>query len=365
MLRLAVVAVALVATGGCGDSEARDEAARSQERTRTAHVSLEQEPATREETRWVGRVVDWALGIGEPLEVVASISAASAGATPTGEARAELEDALAEIADCSTALGETAGEAPSERLTNVADQVQAACEHFEAGAEAAKELLAGGGSAEALNAAWQREWEQASSLVDGASEAIVDYQPGNARDLPVRKGPTKESRVEPVFGTVTGELVDDEVEARCWSEDDWNGLVREMSAFTNGRIGVNALGFTGLGDDRVNLAPVICDGLVALHYRRLRPSGDDEELGVALAVGTLAHEAHHARGVVNEAAAECYGMQHVRDLARRLGADGAYADRLASVYWSTVYRAAPDVYRSRECRDGGRLDAHPDSSVWP
>ena len=44
-------------------------------------------------------------------------------------------------------------------------------------------------------------------------------------------------------------------------------LMREEGAYTQGRLRADTLGFAGIGADRINLAPSVCDGLVQLAYR--------------------------------------------------------------------------------------------------
>ena len=85
----------------------------------------------------------------------------------------------------------------------------------------------------------------------------------------------------------------------------------------------------------------------------------------AVAVHVLAHEAIHLRGWTDEAVAECYGMQYTAQVARGLGASPSQAQHLAEFYWRVVYPDMPDPYTTPDCVDGGRLDLHKDSDVWP
>ena len=85
----------------------------------------------------------------------------------------------------------------------------------------------------------------------------------------------------------------------------------------------------------------------------------------ALAVHVLAHEAMHLRGWTSESVAECYGLQYTAQVARDLGATSRQAQSLAEFYWRVVYPEMPDEYRTEECVDGGRLDLHKDSTIWP
>ena len=87
---------------------------------------------------------------------------------------------------------------------------------------------------------------------------------------------------------------------------------------------------------------------------------------MAYAVGILAHEAEHLLSPsASEADTECYDMQEIRKVAGLLGADAAYANRLATRYWLELYPSEPANYKTGECRDGGDLDSSPNSPVWP
>jgi len=122
------------------------------------------------------------------------------------------------------------------------------------------------------------------------------------------------------------------------------------------------------------LAPQVCGTLERL-WRRGGPSLACTELGggecgkdvVALAWATsaLAHESFHLRGVRDEAAAECYGLQSTAFTARALGAPPAYAARLAEYTFWNVRPPVDYGYFSSECRDGGKLDLRPQTSRWP
>ena len=122
------------------------------------------------------------------------------------------------------------------------------------------------------------------------------------------------------------------------------------------------------------LAPVVCATLHRL-WEGSRPSLACTELGqgqcgqevieLAWATTALAHESYHLRGVRNEAAAECYGLQSTAFVARRLHAPPAYAERLATYTFWNVRPPVDYGYFSPECRDGGTLDLHQASDSWP
>ncbi len=360
----------MLATAGCGsNAPERDERAQRDARRATTSVaedpSLAEKAPTTAEVEWVGKLVDWSLALAAPLEIAAGAGEAlSKGERLADVATATAEEALNEVLHCHRMFERIAGDPPSGRLDEVASTVRDACESFETGAEAGLRML-GGASDTTLTDEWARAWQQGSQLASTASDAVIDYQPSNARELAVRKGPVGTTRIEPVFSDVASLLAETDVEARCWSRKDWPSLLRQMKSFSNGRVREGTLGFAGFGDHRVNLAPPVCEALVALRYERLRPPTGDAQLALALAVGTLSHEAQHARGVATEARAECYGMQLVREAAHQLGAGQGYASALADLYSRVIYPAAPPLYRSSDCRDGGRLDLNPQSSDWP
>lgn len=363
---LAALALAITGCGGEGHVSDEDVAGAKQTAPVTSTESTEA-PATEQEVAWAGRVIDWAILVGAAVEFAHAQSDGLAnGEPPPAEVRQPLAKALRALSGCGPYTKANVGKSPSARLESVQFAVESACGHYAAGAAAALELLRGAGDhAPALVGEWETTWEKGDELMASISEELVGFQPANTRALPEKSGEALESRIEPEFGAVASALVETDVEVRCWSQKDWEALIGEMKRFTNGRIGEGAVGFAGHGDDRLNLAPEICEGLVALRYENARPTDREEVAYLAVAVQTLMHEAQHVRGVVNEAGAECYGLQMTRDAARRLGANRAYAATLARTYWTEVYELLPAEYRSDECRDGGALDASPNSRVWP
>lgn len=104
----------------------------------------------------------------------------------------------------------------------------------------------------------------------------------------------------------------------------------------------------------------------ACNWLKAYEDGDKRvTMHAALGVHVLAHEAIHLRGWTSESVAECYGLQYTADVARSLGATATQGQRLAEFYWRMVYPEMPDEYRTPDCVNGGRLDLHKDSDVWP
>lgn len=357
---LALVTGLLVACGGggsAGDNPPR-KAAPAPDRTKV----------NKAEVAWAGSVIEWAVGFSIPVEAAtAAFDEVKAGGNLPIEAVAQLEDLFLTILNCAPTYRSKVGDPPGDRLSRAGQLLEAACQKFAVGADAGLEIVNGEqeNSRKIYLAQWKTTWNEARGLVKSAAEELVDFQPANTRELPVADGKTLDSRIEPFFGEVASGLVGTDVEARCWSPVDWSRLMREMKAFTGGRLHPDTVGFTGFGDERVNLAAEVCGGLVALAYEKRRPTEGFERLELALGVAILMHEAHHADGVFNEAVTECLGIQDIRSAAQRLGADERYAGVLAEAYWNEVYPTLPRGYRSPECQDGGRLDQHRGSPVWP
>ncbi len=88
-------------------------------------------------------------------------------------------------------------------------------------------------------------------------------------------------------------------------------------------------------------------------------------LEIAWSLNTLAHESYHLAGVRNEAQTECYALQAIDFVARRLGASREQAQALASFSFDQLPRRMPPEYSSTECHNGGTYDLRPGSPVWP
>jgi hypothetical protein len=115
----------------------------------------------------------------------------------------------------------------------------------------------------------------------------------------------------------------------------------------------------------VTLGPAICSELTRLAHDDLAVWRDESPDALAWSVATLAHESMHVAGIRNEAIAECYGMQRIRAAAVGLGRTAHEGRYLATLFWRHWYPWIPPGYRSRACRNGGRLDLRPRSDLWP
>jgi hypothetical protein len=248
--------------------------------------------------------------------------------------------ALAALRSCGPIFRSSVGAAPSARQRAAARVVLGACADFARG-----DLSAG-----------DRALDDSGSLI---------FLRSDGRALPKRGGLTDESRVEPRFSRVAAALsgVPGTV-LRCWSLPDWLSLIAERGAYTGGAVDLRADGFVSEGR-RVNLAPRMCERLVRFVYEEERPASRRTKLQLANTVLTLAHETVHVSQGADEAVATCYGLQRMRRAATLLGAPRPYANGLAELAWTGLYPYGLAKYHSPQCHDGGKLDLHPRSSVWP
>ncbi len=374
-----VVAVAILAAAGCRSSD--DASIRETSSARPARasvrvedVSVARKPATEAEVRWVARLATWSARIAAPVKNAAATAPTLTWRwTPGSAAARKLRRALRRVARCSESYERLVGKPPSERLADVAALAHDACASYEEGARAELEALRDRHRSSLRE--WASYWATGAALIESVRDVFADYTPSNEQQLPRRSGLTEVSRIEPVFSRAAEKAIvggtapwsdSHALQVRCWSRRDWGPLLARTNAlFHVTRLPPDTLGYLDLvGDYRINLSASVCKALTEFRYEHSRPEGV-EELELARALQTLAHEAEHARGVSREPVAECYGAQRVRRVAIALGADAAYADALAEAYWRDVYPVAPPAYRSSECRPGGGLDLAPRSPAWP
>jgi hypothetical protein len=138
--------------------------------------------------------------------------------------------------------------------------------------------------------------------------------------------------------------------------------------------GVVALDEYGGPADHTDLRAATCAELDALVEGRRKAElacaarssscGDDVQ-ALAWAVGTLAHESFHLRGILDEGLTECYAIQTMASTAQRLGATPVEAQNLAILHWETGVPQMPASYQEPGCENGGAHDLRRDDPVWP
>ena len=166
------------------------------------------------------------------------------------------------------------------------------------------------------------------------------------------------------YSRIASTIAHKHVDAHCWSFGDWASLNDEVSALYHHGTEFRASGFANIGADSIELDPYTCTTLALLQVRALDNDYRQYALSFAETVDTLAHEATHARGVENEAETECYAIQLVPETARLLGLPARIGRLFANAMWRD-YPHEPNGYATKGCRDGGPLDLHPGSAIWP
>jgi hypothetical protein len=178
-------------------------------------------------------------------------------------------------------------------------------------------------------------------------------------------------RLEVFLADVGEEVADRSMIAHCANADAWEDVQREAKGKAD------LLGYVRIGTRVANLAPSICYALHRARYLAWEPDfgciSASRKADVPLcpprinelirAAATVAHEAQHVSGIVNEKRAECFGLQSAALVAQRLGVPPSVSDHVAWYAWH--FSEAPKPYQSRECRNGGRLDLDPDSRSFP
>ena len=314
------------------------------------------------EIAWIERYTEWS---GDFNDAVVEAQATRDETLARDATVADLRESLEPVRACSRSFGDRVGEAPGNRLEAVAALIRRACANAERAA--ALDVQSFQGDPARVGAELDARWYRSTSLFRLADDRL-DRLVGDSRRLPVRRGPSAASRVDPLYGRVatrlaTARYADREVEVRCWSHADWDGLVRIVDAL-DPETDIDLAGFVPTHESRINLAPEVCGALDTLVYEKRRPGGEDALL-VADGVGIFAHEIEHIVAPLGEAETECHGMQDIRRLARMLGAPRAYADELARLYWDELYEENDDEYRTPRCRNGGPLDRNETTDVWP
>jgi hypothetical protein len=318
--------------------------------------------STPAEVRWLGRVARWSEAFARTgLQVSRFETGVEFDRVLRGERKAvaRYRRVLEPIRSCGTGFEQAVGRAPTPRLRESERRFRTSCARFRRGVELMLRAVVEQ-DPDVADAA-QRSIEAAAKA---SSVAAGTLPPGEKQRLPRRAGVVAVSRIEPTFSRAAGRVAEKEVEARCWSERDWRRLMVEERTYTRGKVNAAVLGFASPGGARVSLAPDTCRDLAHLVYGRERPADPERRLMLALALVTLAHESVHASGVADERTAECHGIQLADRAGVALGLKRAYAQRLQKLYWAH-YGDVPSVYRSRECRDGGKLDLRASTSDFP
>jgi hypothetical protein len=275
--------------------------------------------------------------------------------------RPRLRRVVVRLEGCARRYLRDVGLPPSERLREGALLALRACAGFARGERLELDALSGPPSDKLI---------EGGDAVAKGSEAFIEANKSLDaalvwnKHLPKTGGVTAQSRIEPLFSRVASTVAQRPLEIRCWSSRDWSNVLAEFRVWAPGRF--DPAGFVPDFDlGRANLDPWTCRHLDALAYRHAHPRGGEAQLDLAYAVQILSHETQHLVSPGTEAETECYGMQALTRVARSLGASAAYARVLARRFWEDGYALNTPAYKTKLCRNGGPLDAHPASNVWP
>lgn len=251
--------------------------------------------------------------------------------------------------NCAGELPKSPGPPPTQRLRPAYASLLAACTAAKDGQQGHALALAYRAGDEAVVGAGRHLFS-----VHGA----VDSSTSGGSDA---------SHIDPFYNRAASAVAGKDVTARCWSGRDWHHLTAETDAIAAtkryGRPDVS--GFAQVGGSTVNLSPVVCSYLDQIALGGFEAiSGPPTELYAGWSLDTLAHESEHARGSRNEARTECYAIQMIPTVARVLGLTPRQGRILTEDVWRQYPHEAPG-YSTPACRNGGPLDLHPHSNVWP
>ena len=354
--RLGALALLVVLVAGCSSS--RDSA-------RDVQVPKSHRHATRKprhDIAWLALLRRWRMDLARNGDRASRIALEVRRGTRPLRA---LKRPLSRLTDCRQRLRDEVGQPNARRYGQSYAAYFEACDGVSRWALALKDAAVGEkpGSTNQLSAREARIetlFEQADMALQSS---LLAY-----KDLPTIGGRASRSRIEPRLGRAVSQLAYKSphaavTEVRCWSKREWPMVKLEWRALSGGRQDPAAFAYDLY---RVSVAPRYCADLVRLVYEHRRPTRGVALVKTAAAVGVLAHETGHLyEYLLNEARTECYAVQHARALARILGASPSYAELLAETNWRYVYPYLSAAYRTRACRNGGRLDEHPRSDVWP
>ena len=291
-----------------------------------------------------------------PLIAVAVVALVAAGCTG-GEA--DTESALAPLTD--TELGWVRGYSAwtyevldDEFGTDAHAGVVRACARRldEVGAAPTDRLRAAAEAAAAIcpllgrDGARRRAYAAVYAADDLVLPLFLDEQ-----ELELRDGATTKSRADGRLSAVASADLDEPVEVRCWSPQDWLRVGGEDNAWTDDDTRIEELaGWADPVTDRIHLRLNACNALARLSDRDVESWSDVQRSQAADALGTLSHEIHHfVLPDAEEAKVECEGIRAMASLGVQLDLDEEAAKALEDTYREEVYPDLPTEYNVGGC----------------
>jgi hypothetical protein len=321
-----VVLVLACVSAGCGETRHSTQPKRAAGRV-PAHVPRDAPRPAEAELQWIGRLDSW-----------------YADQFYNGDG-----------ADCASSFARAVGPPPTKRLRVFSSTVSSACAIY-AAAQGNEErgLRTKDGTLLDQSTA---QYARGEAVVARLKRELKAYRPDINENLPVVAGVALVSRTDPRLSRIATSFAKRNVpmQIRCWSRDEWDTLSTAMNvgAFTHGTL--NKADFSA--DD--------CNALERLLQSERVPRSLDARERLQYSLFIFTHELEHLSGTSRESSAECFAMQDVEKVARRLGAPPAFAARIGPFFWRVVYPIDDPDYRSADCRNNGLLDLHPGRKAWP
>jgi hypothetical protein len=292
----------------------------------------------------------WVRGYGGWWSSQLGVFDAALAASTQSTVLSQLRRPFAALRACDRAYGRRAGVAPKS-LRDVDSLSRQACSR---GLAAADELRR---RPTVPDPRRTRILLTAEDSMISADRALTDHLVLE-RSLPTASRPGGASRSDARYSAAATDVLDYNLDVRCWSPKDWAAIGREARALGT-ETARRFFGAANAFEGTANLSPQTCASLDRLAYKADASGGT----ALAVALATLGREGEIGSSDRAGAEAECDGLQDVRGLATKLGASHAESGRLAAVALR-LYRGGRLGERSPKCRNGGPWDMS-GSRLWP
>ncbi|WP_131782843.1 hypothetical protein [Legionella gresilensis] len=148
-------------------------------------------------------------------------------------------------------------------------------------------------------------------------------------------------------------------------------VARQLSQNPSAIVHCNTL-FDTIFDEEVGITghADIKKGYIVIQYPRCKflknyiSHPKQATLEELISLNTLTHESMHVRGEYNEAKTECQAIQRNYLTAKLLGVPAQIAKKNALDYYARVYLKRRDMYFSKDCAAGKKLDEQLPDSIW-
>jgi hypothetical protein len=240
---------------------------------------------------------------------------------------------------CATSLDRAAGSPPTQRTRAARRAAVDACVEFRNTVEVDELTIA-------LEYWTDRHGRIEHDLWDGlAASAATATAPMLAAPVSAIAGPSRP-------------------DVLCWADEDWQRLAKEFQLLHRDEF--RLAGYADPARSQIHLGSFVCEPLRRFFGGSYAPFGNTASFELAEALVVLAHEAEHLRQPdASEAEVECAALQRVRGLVTDAGRSPAYAEEMAGLAFEAGYPLQAEDYRTTKCVDGGPLDLHPETDVWP